>query len=286
MKKGYVYAITSAVLFGTAGLFVKYVYKIGFSAIEFLELQYIISILILGIYILIFNRKYFYVNKRQVIDLAIMGGVGNCFMTLFYYKAFSYLPISMVTIILYAYSIYIFIYKIFRKKIKISLYKYIALFLALFGMCLSLNLIYSFKGVNLQGFIYALLCSIFYAFMNIYTEERLYNLESLTINFYSILFSLIVLVSLSFPIFLFTSRVSFDFLQKIVMYSVISEIIPLGLLYTAIKCIGTMKTSIISNLEIPAAIFFGYIILDEKVNFYQIIGGILIIMAIYYIEKE
>jgi drug/metabolite transporter (DMT)-like permease len=62
------------------------------------------------------------------------------------------------------------------------------------------------------------------------------------------------------------------------------EIIPLTLLYAAIRNIGSLKVSIISNLEIPTAMVVSFYLLKESVTLLQVAGAVLIILAVYLIR--
>ena len=120
--------------------------------------------------------------------------------------------------------------------------------------------------------------------MNLYSEKRLNAVNSLSINAYSTLFSLITLIIYNPPKFLFTSVISYKSLEYTIILAIFCEIVPLTLLYSAIKLLGAVKVSIISNLEIPTAMIFSIFLLREDISFTQVIGAIFIIYAIYLIS--
>lgn len=283
--KGYLYSIIGAILFGTAGIFVKFAYSTGLKAVSLLTVQYIIAVILMFTLAFIKDKKTLRVSKIQLRDLAILGIIGNTFMTVFYYMSFEYLPVAMVTMLLYTYPIIVFIYSTIFNKHKIKIRKLIALLLAFIGCILTLNLINGKFNYSFKGIIIGLLSAVFYAFMNIYTEKKLSNVEPLTINAYSTLFSLIVLCLYSFPTFLFKGEVSAKGLMYILNLAFFCEIIPLTLLYASISYIGALKVSIISNLEIPTSMIVGFLFLGEKVALVQIIGAICIIYAVYLLRE-
>jgi len=285
LKKGYIYSILSAILFGSAGLFVKLAFVGGIDSISLLTLQYIIAVPLMFTLMYIFSKESFVVTKLQLLRLAVLGAIGNTFMTVFYYISFKYLPIPMVAILLYTYPLMIFIYSTVFKKESLSYKKLFAVVVAFFGCVLTLDILsgnfkYSFKGV-----IFALICAMFYAFMNIYSEEKLQGLQPLAINAYSTFFSLICLMVYKFPLFVFKGDVSLRLLGYTAILAIFCEIIPLTLLYAAIKHIGALKVSIIGNLEIPTAMIVSFFILHEQIRNMQIIGTGLVVYAIYSIRK-
>ena len=285
MKKGYIYSIIGAILFGTAGMFVKLAYESGIEATSLLTLQYIIAVTLMFALALIMDRSILKVNRKQLYHLIILGVIGNTFMTIFYYKAFEYLPVAMVTMLLYTYPIIVLIYVTIFKKQKLTKYKLIAIGLAFGGCLLTLNIFNGEFKYSVKGIIFGVLSAVFYAFMNLYSEEKLENMDSLAINAYSTAASLIILLIYNFPSFIFKQGISMSTLGYITILAVFCEIIPLTLLYASIKYIGSFKVSIINNLEIPTAMLISFLILGEKIGIYQILGAIMIVGAIYLIKE-
>lgn len=285
MKKGYIYSIFSAILFGSAGLFVKLAYEDGIDSISLLTLQYMIAVPLMFLMMYLFNKKSFKVTKLQLFRLAVLGVVGNTFMTVFYYSSFNYLSIEIVAVLLYTYPLMVFAYTTVVKKNSVGYKRLLAVALAFLGCVLTLDILSGQFKYSLKGIIFALLCAMFYAFMNIYSEEKLEGIDSLAINAYATLFSLISLMLYKFPLFVFRGEVTKELLTYTTMLALICEIIPLTLLYAAIKHIGALKVSIIGNLEIPTAMVISFFILHVQIESMQIVGTILVVGAIYMIRK-
>lgn len=285
MKKGYIYAVIGAILFGTAGIFVKLAYGTGLDSVGLLTVQYIFAVSFMFIMGFITNRKMLKVTKHELLKLAVLGIIGNTFMTVFYYKAFEYLPVALVTMLLYTYPIMVFIYTIIFEKAKINAKKITALIFAFIGCLFTLNIFSGNFEYSIYGVTCGLLSAVFYAFMNIYSEKHLENVNAIAINAYSTLFSLCSLLVYKFPYFIFQNKLPLKSLIYIFMLAAFCEIIPLTLIYDSIKKIGALKVSIISNLEIPTAMLISYIVIKESMSILQIVGSILIIFAIYLIKK-
>lgn len=286
MKKGYIYAIVSAILFGTAGIFVKLAQNTGLDSISLLTIQYIIAVTLMFIAAFLKDNKKLYLSKKQMLNMVVLGAVGNTLMTVFYYMAFEYLPVAMVTMLLFTYPIMVFIYSLLFEKQKIDIRKIGAIISAFLGCILTLNILSGGLRYSIKGIIFGLLAAVFYAFMNLYSEKKLENVDALVINAYSTLFSLITLIIYKWPNFLFDGHITFKSLTYIIILAVFCEIVPLTLLYAAIKHIGSLKVSIISNLELPTAIIFSFVILKEAVSVMQIIGAGLIFYAVHLIRTE
>ena len=149
---------------------------------------------------------------------------------------------------------------------------------------LTLNILFGHFTFSHKGIIFGLLSAIFYAFMNLYSEKYLNDVNSLAINTYSTLFSLIVLIIYAPPKFIFTNIITCKGIEYTIILAIFCEIIPLILLYSAIKLVGSVKVSIISNLEIPTAMILSIFLLKENISIFQITGAIFIIYAIYLVR--
>lgn len=285
MKKYYFYAILSAILFGTAGLFIKFAYKTGLDSMELLTFQYILAVTIMFVVAIIKDKRSLKVSKKELFNLFILGIIGNTFMTVFYYIAFEYLPVAMVTMLLYTYPIMVFIYSIIFDKTKVTKRSIGILSIAFFGSVLVLNVFSSDFNYSIKGIFIGLLCAVFYSFMNIYSEKKLKDVPALTINTYSTFFSLLVLLIYVNPSTLVKVHLSLNSIFYIAVLAIVSEIIPLTLLYLSIKFIGSVKVSIIGNLEIPTAMFTAFLFLNEKISVIQLLGAGMVICAIILLER-
>lgn len=286
IKKGYIYAMVSAVLFGTAGIFVKLAFETGLNSINLLTFQYIIAVTLMFIMAFVKEKSMLHISRIELLHLIVLGVVGNTMMTVSYYKAFEYLPVAVVTMLLYTSPILIAIYTWLFRKGKFEIKKVIAIGAAFFGCLLTLNIIFGDFTFSIIGIIFGLFSAIFYSFMNLYSEKYLKAVSSLAINAYSTLFSLIVLILYSPPKFLFENVITNKSIEYTIILALLCEIVPLTLLYSAIKMIGSVKVSIISNLEIPTAMIFSIFFLRESITIMQIIGAIFIIYAIYLISDD
>lgn len=266
-------------------MFVKLAYAAGLDSIELLTMQYIIAVTVMFCMALLYNRKILILQVKTKIRLAVLGIIGNTLMTVFYYKAFQYLPVAMVAMLLYTYPLMVFIYTVIFERVRINLRKAGALALAVIGCFLTLNISGSGFKYSLYGIMYGVLCAVFYAFMNIYSEKCLSGVNSLAINAYSTLFSLISLLIYRFPYFLFENRLSTKSFLYIFILATFCEIIPLTFLYASIKSIGALKVSIISNLEIPTAMLLSFFVMKEPITLYQTAGTVMIVYAVYIIRK-
>lgn len=285
MKNGYIYAIAAAVMFGSSGMFVKLAQGTGLDSINLLTVQYMLAVIIMFAFAFIRNSKILVVGRKSLINLALMGVIGSTGMTLCYYMAFEYLPVAVVTMLLYTYPVMVFIYTCIFEKGSMNGQKTAAIVMAFTGCILALNLFGRNHSYPVFGIALGLMSAVFYAFINIFSEKKLEKVDSLAINAYSTLFSLIALCLYRFPSYIFRGEVNPDSIIYIVLLAIFCEILPLTMLYASLKLIGALKVSVISNLEIPTAFVMAYLFLNEKITVSQLFGSALIVCAIILIRN-
>lgn len=280
LKRGYVYAVLAALMFGSASVLIKLSYSTGIDSLDMLTVQYAIASFLMFAVIFIMDRKKLCLNKSQFLRLGIFGVFGNTLMILFYYEEFKYVSAAVGTMLLFTYPAMVLAYSILFKGKRATMRNVAAVFICFLGCTMGLNIFSGDIHYELKGILFGLLSAVFYAFMNIYSEEKLQDVDSAVINAYSMLFSFAVIVLYKPPILLIQKGIAKESMIYIVIIAVFTEAIPLSMMYSSIKLIGSVKTSILGNIEIPSSIVLSWIFLSEKISILQITGGILIALAV------
>lgn len=285
--RGFIYAIISAVLFGSAGIFVKEGYSNSFSPVDLLMLQYIIAGVILFVICIIKYRNSLKLNKILFRKLFIQGAIFNTLMTVFFYSSFQYLNAAEATLLLYTYPTMVAIYMAILKKQHIGYKKVLSILFAFVGSILVLNIFkFDFTSGMVIGISFGILSAVFYSAMNIYAEGIVEDVNELVITFYTTMFSLIVLFIFNYKFVNRLPYVDIISIKNAFNLALFCEIIPLTLLYAAIKHIGPVTTSIISTLEIPSSALLGFLFLNESLSAVQILGIVVVVLSIVYLKKS
>ncbi|SKA85128.1 Threonine/homoserine efflux transporter RhtA [Caloramator quimbayensis] len=285
--KGYLFAIVSAIFFGTSGIFVKNGYSDNFTPTDILMLQYIIAGIILLFICIIKYKQELKISKEMLKKLIIQGAFANTLMTVFFYSSFKYLDVSIATMLLYTYPAMVAAFSFIFLKDKITKSKAIAILGTFTGCIMVLNISSNnLKNISLTGISFGILSAVFYTFMNIYAKKIVEDIHPVVITFYTTLFSLIVLIIFNFNFILKLPYISNASILNAGLLAFFCEIIPLTLLYAAIKYIGPVSTSIIGTLELPSAALLSYIFLNEKLSMLQIIGIVIVIYCVIILKKE
>ncbi len=284
--KGFIYAVISAIFFGSAGIFVKNGFSEAFSSVDLLMLQYIIASVILFAMCFLRYRSKLVLSRDSLKRLLIQGAIGNTLMTVFFYKSFEYLDVAVTTMLLFTYPAMVALSSFFIYRVKISRTKVLSI-LGTFGGCL-LILDLGSKGGHISwlGVAFGLLSAIFYSFMNIYAEKIVEDIPGLVITFYTTIISLVVLLIFNFGFVEKLTMVTWPAVNNAALLAFFCEIIPLTLLYEAIKRIGPVSTAIISSIELPASALIAFVVLGEHLAWLQIAGILLVIYCVIQLKNE
>jgi drug/metabolite transporter (DMT)-like permease len=284
--KGFIYAVISALFFGCAGIFVKNGYNKNFSPVDLLMLQYILASVILLIMCLVKYRDKLILSKTMFKKLVIQGAIGNTLMTVFFYESFKYLNVAVATMLLFTYPSMVALGSFIVLKEKISKTKIISIGGTFLGCLLVIDLFSKTVNISYIGVAFALLSALFYSFMNIYAEKIVEDIPGLVITFYTTIFSLIVLFVFNFSFIYKLMTVTPTSITNAGLLAFFCEIIPLTLLYEAIKQIGSVSTSIITSLELPSSAIIAFLFLNERLSYTQILGIIIVVYCVIKLKNE
>ncbi len=283
--KGYLSAGLAALSFGSSGLFVKLAQQTGLESLNLLIVQHLISVPILWIITFAKHPNTMKLNRENLIRLFFLGAFFSSLMNFFYYQTFKYLDISIATIIFYTYPIILALFTSLFLKQKLSRLTLLSLFIAFIGCILVLNIFntnitISTKGV-MFGFSAAFLCALF----SMLLEKVDKSIPPLVFITYSTSFALVGYLIIKPPVQLIQTGITGQQLLIVTGLAFICQVPPNILLYIAVKSIGAVRTSVVSNIEIPSAAILGYIFFNETLNLSQGFGMVLVISGIVLMKN-
>lgn len=284
--KGFIFAVISAVFFGSAGIFVKKGYSSAFTPIDLLMLQYMLAAVILFVMCIIWHKDKLRLSRVSLKRLIIQGAFGNTLMTVCFYQSFKYLDVAVTTMLLFTYPSMVALASFFIIGKKVSRTKVFSILGTFAGSIMVLDILAKGTGISLPGVAFALLSAVFYSFMNIYAENIVEELPGLVITFYTTIFSLIVLVLFNFDFIAKIPAISTASFANAALLAFFCEIIPLTLLYEAIKRIGSVSAAIITSIELPASAVIAFVFLGEKLSVIQILGVLVVVYCVISLRKE
>lgn len=268
--------------YGMLATFVKIAYAEGFTTPEVTIAQFLYGILGL----LLINSFQKSKNKGQVVQASsktifqlMLAGTSLGMTSVFYYLAVKYIPVSIAIILLMQTVWMGVLFEMFLEKKIPSLQKIAAVIVVLFGTALATNLIENQTNFDWRGTALGLLSAISFT-TTMFTANRVgIGVSSAQRSLFMLLGGFIIVLAFAFATQ--TAEFNFEIFAKWgIVLALFGTIIPPLLFNAGFPLTGIGLGSIVSALELPVSVLMAYFILNEKVNFLQWIGIVLIILAI------
>ena len=268
--------IFAMVIFGTIGLFVKFI-DLPSSAIA-------LSRGVLGTISLLLVLKFLHrcINLDAVkanFKYLIVAGVALGFNWIFLFEAYRLTSIATATLAYYMAPVILIVVSPFILKEKVSLGKWICVICALFGMSLIAGIWNSSDEMGLGGIGMGLLAACFYATIVI-NNKHLSNINP----YDSAIFQLATAAVILCPYVLFSIDFSeFSVSSKTILLTVIVGIVHTGIAYwlyfSALSKLQASRIAIFSYIDPAVAILLSVFVLMEPMTTAGLVGALLILGA-------
>lgn len=282
MKKYIAMVLLGGACYGILSTFVKIAYKEGYNSAEIAFTQAFSGAIIL--WLLAYFRKGENISlliNRQVFVSLLLTGATIGLTTFLYYLSVQYIPASIAIILLMQFTWFgvLIEWVIFRKKTSPA--EMLVIVVILFGTTLAGDF-HHFKSsyLPLKGVLLVLASSLVYA-IYIVANSRVGKIIPWQNK------SAIIMTGSAIAIFLINlqpiiteSHIGFGLLKWALFLAFFGTIIPPVLFAIAIPKIGSAKSAILMTIELPVAVLCAYLVLKESLRFTQILGIIIMIIAI------
>lgn len=286
--KGILFAIISAIAYGTNPLGALMLYSEGLNVNSVIFYRFSFAVITLLCFML-FRKISFKISLKELSILLFLGFLfGVSALSLF--NSFLYMDAGLASTILFIYPIFVAIIMALFFKEKNSIITILSIIFAFLGVVL----LYKGDGANISSFgvFLVFVSSLCYAIYIVIINQYL-KMEALKVTFYSMLFCTLTIFIHSF--FKESSNImpliNFNMWFYTLFLALIPTIISLLLLVKSIQIIGSTSASILGALEPLTAVIIGVLIFGEKISFALIIGIFLILFGVFlivlkdYLEK-
>ncbi len=283
--------LSSGVLWGTMGLFVRGLSSDGFESFEIVELRVLSALLMMAVAILLYDRKLF---KIRIKDIWCFIGTGIFSLTFFngcYFTTIMMTSMAVAAILLYTAPIMVVLLSAVLFHEKLNRKKVGAMLVAFLG-CVLVTGIVGGTGLTISptGILIGLGSGLGYALYSIfgrYALERRYH--SFTISFYTFLFasiSTLIIVPINVTMDkLINTNVS-EHLLLAAGLALFATVLPYILYTIGLSGVENGKASIMASVEPVVAALLGIIVFKERLTVIGILGMILVLLAVVLLNQK
>lgn len=288
MKNKALAAVLAAGTFwGTMGFFARSLYAAGFGPLEVAQTRITTGLILVGLYILIFNRNQFKVKLKDIWCFLGTGIVSLLLFSTCYFSALNYTSLAVAAILLYTAPFFVMLLSLLLFKEKMNSKKVLALLLAFTGCVLVSGVggdtLFSWKGILLglgSGFFYAL-----YSIFGRYAINRGYG--AWTMTFYTFLFCSIGCAFLSdWQVIGSVMAASSANILWVLGLGFVTAFLPYVLYSTGLEHMESSKASILASVEPVVSALFGVFVFHESLSVWGILGIVLVLGAIIVLNTK
>ncbi|MBT3189328.1 MAG: DMT family transporter [Anaerolineae bacterium] len=276
--QGALLVIISSIAFGTMAVLAPLAYKAGATPITLLFLRFLIAGVIMVGWMLV--RRIPFPHGKTLLGLIAIGGVWYVAQTLAYFTALSMTAAGLVGLLLYLYPAIVALIGAIAFRERLSKAKLGALGLALLGTAFTLKP--DGDGFSL-GIVLALTAAFLYAGYIVVGGKLMEKVD----------------IRSATAVIMLSTGVSFGGIVAIrgfqapneisgwvaIAATVICSIIALGTFFAGLEKVGSTNAAILSTTEPFVTVGLAAWWLGERLEFSQLLGGILILFAVIFLTR-
>ncbi len=276
----FIYVLSAAMLWGTAGIFVRTVQN-DIKEMQLVLCRAVFSALFFGAVIFFRDKSLFKIRLRHLWIFISAGLFSIVLFNYSYYTAMSLTSLSVAAVLLYTAPFFVVIMSLILFKERLTLNKIVACISAFIGCCLVTGIFDSSHKVGGKAVFYGLLTGFGYALYTIFSELLLKRgYKTLTITFYVFLFA-----ALSSLPFVNTGAVINGLTSgpkvfvTVLLMAVFNTVLPY-ILYTAgLKGVSPSAAPIIATVE-PVVATLVSVIYKEPISILGVAGVFLVLISV------
>lgn len=280
-KKGILYTILSAILFGIAPVLTTILYGYGANAFTVVFFRSLFALPIL-FFLMKRKRVAFSMSLTELKKIAMIAIFGAGLATILLFSSYTYIEIGSATTLHFLYPVCVTILCFFLYKERPHRMTLIALFIAFLGtLCF-----FDFdKPGNMLGILLAASSALAYAYYMVQLEKwKFTHMYVYKVSFYIAIFIVleVLLYHLIFPVIhIDLPLYAYGFF---ILLSILTSLFAISLLQLGITYLGSSTASLFCLFEPITSILCGYFFLQETFTPFKIIGCLLILSALVFMS--
>ena len=277
--------MSAAILWAASGTVGKGLFAGGIAPLDVVQVRATFGSLLLALFFATRARHLFRIQGKDLWFLFFLGSVVMALVQLTYFTAISKIQVAAAILLQYLAPILVACYSICFWKERLTMVKVLSLFLSFIGCYLvvggySLHLLH----LNRAGIVWGLASAVCYASYALLGERAMHRYSPWTVLFYALLFSAIPWYIFYPPFHYLVAGFTWPQWAGLLYIAFLGTAVPFGLYFVGINYIRSTRASITATLEPISAGFIAYLFLGETLETLQVLGGILVIMAIVILQ--
>lgn len=280
LDKGHFTALATGMAWGTAEFFVRTLYDAGLTPLQVSTYRTVAMTLVTTFIMLLYNRKLFYIRKKDLRYIIPMGLFGTALGYLTHNIAMKHTTLAIASMLTYTNPIYTTLLAAVIFKERVYRGKVVGLILLITG-CSLLVKVYdaAFFDLNGIGVVNGLLTGLFISISALCAKRVTRDYHPLTSVFYNFAVGAVFLLAFSFPwqpvVVLGAKEV-----LSLVYLATIAGVLAFFLYMYSVKRIEVSQTESCVSIESVMAGLMGYFLFGESFDAIQFAGAAVILLGV------
>ena len=285
-KAGYLFVIAAALLWAISGTASKFLFASGITPIELVQLRAAGSAILLALILGVGNPSLLKIAPKNIGYFALLG-VLLAVTQFTYLFAISKTLVAVAILLQYQAPVVVALYTFFVLREKLATATVVAMICSLLGCYLAVGA-YSLNILSMSkaGIISGLCSAVTFALYTVKSEYGMRRYSSWTVLFYAMTVATLIWNIVYSPFHAFGRSHTLETWLLIFFVTVFGTILPFGFYNLGIQKIRPAHASVTATLEPIAAAIISYIFLNEILELWQIMGAVLVIMAIIILQQK
>lgn len=280
---GYFAVIAAACMWGVGGSAAKALFNQNITPFLLVKIRLTLAFLLMLVGLICYNRRLLIIPCRELVYFAMLGVGGMALLNFFYFYTISLTNVATAVFLQYLAPVFIAIYTVIYEKEKLGGRRGLAIALAtLGGLFIMLNA-GGAVAISSRGIMSGLLAAMFMAFYTVYGRRAVRQYHPLTAVTYSFCFAGIFWWLVS-PEAWTSDTINAGNWWLFAYVAVFSTVIPFLLYFFGIRFLPPTNVGITACLEPVIAAVVAYLFLGETMGWLQIMGGLLVIIAVIILQ--
>lgn len=280
-----VYVFLSGCFWGMISIFVDYLCGAGFSSMQCVALRSVITTAVLFIYLLVTDRRALKIELR---DIPVFLGTGIVSIVFFNFCYFNCIELAggaaVPALLMYTAPVFVIIFSAIFYKEKITSRKVIAVIIMLAGLAIVTGAFTGNETISAATLLYGIGAGLGYSMYSIFSKRVIGKYGPITIIFYTFLVGTCFAVPVSGVMSNLTPLLEPKTIFYVLGLVLLCTIAPYMLYTKGLSGIEAGKASILSSIEPVVAAIVGVIFFNEKFPPSKIIGMLLVLFAIVFLN--
>lgn len=280
---GYLAVLIAATMWGVGGSVAKFLFNQSVSPYLLVKLRLTLSFLIVFAGLFLYDRRLLRIPKSEIKYFAFLGIFGMAMLQFFYFFTISLTNVATAVFLQYLAPVLMALHAVFWEKASLGWQGTLAVALAtLGGLFIMLNAS-GVSGLNVMGVVSGLLAAFFMAFNSIHSRRAVREYHPMTAIMYFFGFAALFWWLIT-PYAWETGTITTQHWLMFLYIAVFSTIVPFCLYFVGIRFLSPTSVGVTACLEPVIAAFVAYAALGEVMGLLQMVGGLLVVVAVILIQ--